>query len=206
MHPGTSLTDAMRQWATPAAGLLNYLEQPENYEARSQRLVEQGTRPLGADLGQQAQTWPTPAASDEKWRYSNRASAERRMATGKQVGLECRVMAWPTPRASEGKGTGPEGSKSHEHRLKRGYLDATALSFRPRPTTSTDGSDGSRPVGPLRLNPNFVEALMGWPAGWSTPGIFGSIASDSSATASSPSKRKKRSASSRTTSSEVACE
>jgi hypothetical protein len=149
--------------------LLNYLEQPENFAARSQRLVEQGTRPLGANLGQQAQNWPTP-------------------------------------RASEGKGTGPEGSKSHEHRLKRGYLDATALSFRPRPTTSTGGSDGSRPVGPLRLNPDFVEALMGWPAGWSTPGIFGSIASDSSATGSSPSKRRKRSSSSRSTSSEASDE
>lgn len=198
--PGTSLTDAMRQWATPASWLLNYLEAPENYAARSQRLVEQGTRPLGANLGQQAQTWQTPRASDGE------KGGPGQSLKGKPSLVAQAVATWPTPRASEGKGTGPEGSKSHTHRLERGYLDATALSFRPRPTTSTGGNGGLPPAGPLRLNPDFVEALMGWPAGWSTPGIFGSIASVSSGTASSPSKRRRRSASSRSTSSEVAGE
>lgn len=265
MTPGTSLTDAMRQWATPtraaaeggqvsrsgsrkgelllagqakewatpAASLMNYQESPESFEARSARLVAEGTRPLGVNLGQQAQTWgtprasdgdkggpnqtqkgkpalaaqaanwPTPNASDEKWRYSQREAAVRRMGTGKQVSLECAAVAqttWPTPRASEGKGVGPEGSKSHTHRLERGYLDAAALSFRPGPETSTAGESGSRPVAPLRLNPDFVEALMGWPRGWSLPAPRwgsgrspssppgGSTDCGSSATASSPSR------------------
>jgi hypothetical protein len=37
--------------------------------------------------------------------------------------------AWPTPRGSEHKGTGPVGSKSHQHRLDRFYLDAHASHF-----------------------------------------------------------------------------
>ena len=32
--------------------------------------------------------WPTPQASDEKWRYSTSDSADRRMASGKQMSLE----------------------------------------------------------------------------------------------------------------------
>jgi len=36
--------------------------------------------------------WPTPAASDEKWRYSTVQAAERRIDSGKQVSLECAAM------------------------------------------------------------------------------------------------------------------
>lgn len=36
--------------------------------------------------------WPTPNASDEKWRYSTTQAAERRVASGKQVSLECAAL------------------------------------------------------------------------------------------------------------------
>jgi len=109
------------------------------------------------------------------------------------------MRAWGTPRASEGKGTGAEGSKSHAHRLRRGYLDAAAVSFRPVPAMTTAGESGSQLVGPLRLNPEFVEALMGWPVGWSLPvprptrspssPSRGPTGSGSSETASCPSRQ-----------------
>ena len=57
----------------------------------------------------------------------------------------------PTPRASEWKGTGPLGSKSHLHRVSRGYLDATMQEL--------SGTTG-------RLAPPFVEWMMGFPQGW----------------------------------------
>lgn len=60
----------------------------------------------------------------------------------------------PTPRATEWKGTGPIGSKSHSHRLSRGYLDATM-----QEATGTSG----------RLNPRFVEWMMGFPLDWTDP-------------------------------------
>jgi hypothetical protein len=60
----------------------------------------------------------------------------------------------PTPRAAEWKGTGPIGSKSHVHRLSRGYLDATMQDL-----TGTSG----------RLNPRFVEWMMGLPPDWTDP-------------------------------------
>ena len=58
---------------------------------------------------------------------------------------------WPTPRASEWKGVGPLGSKSHQHRLAKGYLDATVQ--------EREGMTG-------KLNPEWIEWLMGFPAGW----------------------------------------
>ena len=67
---------------------------------------------------------------------------------------------WPTPRASEWKGVGPLGSKSHQYRLKKGYLDATV-------------QEREQATGPL--NPTWVEWLMGFPLGhtdlghWVTP-------------------------------------
>jgi hypothetical protein len=47
-------TMALSAWATPSAGLHNYDEDSASFQARSERLVAQGTRPLGANLGQEA--------------------------------------------------------------------------------------------------------------------------------------------------------
>ncbi len=58
---------------------------------------------------------------------------------------------FPTPRASEWKGTGPLNSKSHKHRLEKGYLDATIQDL--------EQATGA-------LNPTWVEWLMGYPLGW----------------------------------------
>jgi len=53
-------------WETPAAGQFNYSESPESFEARSAELLARGSRPLGVNLGQQAQRWATPAARDHR--------------------------------------------------------------------------------------------------------------------------------------------
>lgn len=59
---------------------------------------------------------------------------------------------WPTPWASEWKGTGPLGSKSHNYMVEKGYLDATVQ--------EREQSSG-------KLNPDWVDVLMGFPRGWS---------------------------------------
>lgn len=69
------------------------------------------------------------------------------MRVGRQVVLD---RLWPTPRATEWKGVGPYGSKSHEYRVEEGYLDATVQ--------DVEGRTGV-------LNPAWVEVLMGWPMG-----------------------------------------
>jgi hypothetical protein len=46
-------------------------------------------------------TWATPNASDEKWRYSQAAAAERRLASGKQMSLEAQaLLSGPTASGS----------------------------------------------------------------------------------------------------------
>lgn len=197
MHPGTSLTDRMREWATPAASLINYNEEPETFEARSARLVEEGTRPLGANLGQQGKAWhtattrnvhdgafdgrrdlqtdvanwATPQARDMNGRpkegvnQSNLVRDAQQWTNGSQTrdGAPSSAKAnWPTAAATDFKGSTKVGQRRgqlSEAILKNGHHD---------PTMQEDG-DESSPSDPSspRLNPAFVEWLMGWPPGWS---------------------------------------
>src|SRR5690242_12180419 len=57
---------------------------------------------------------------------------------------------WPTVRTSDYKGSGPEGSKSHEHMSNRNYLCAVVLDSIPTSETSTELPTGEQlylPVG-----------------------------------------------------------
>lgn len=62
-------------------------------------------RPIGEiGFGLSLHLWPTPNASDEKWRYSTQEAALRRIETGKQISLECAAHSatlWPTPMARD---------------------------------------------------------------------------------------------------------
>jgi hypothetical protein len=60
------------------------------------------------------------------------------------------IRSWPTPRASEYKGVGPLNSKSHQHMLEKRYLCAVV-------------QDKEQKTG--KLNPQWVEWLMGFPVG-----------------------------------------
>ena len=87
--------------------------------------------------------FPTPTVEGNR----NKASLTNKSGNG----LQTIARMWPTPRASEWKGTGPLGSKSHKHRLERGYLDATVQ--------EVNQESGS-------LSPNWVAWMMGFPRGW----------------------------------------
>lgn len=113
-----------KMWATPAA-------------ADCQGTTGGGQ---GKSLRTDVRMWPTP-----------QAAVHKNMDTARQPMLSSEVKLWPTPRASEWKGTGPLGSKSHNHRLEKGYLDATV-----QERGQVSGS----------LNPAWVEWLMGYPEGW----------------------------------------
>lgn len=98
--------------------------------------------------------WPTPKSSLNGPDY---ARAGREGSGGDDlVTAVSRVEFYPTPRAAEWKGCGPVGSNSHEHRLGKGYLDATV-------------QDREQLTG--SLNPDWVEWLMGVPRGWTNPDV-----------------------------------
>jgi hypothetical protein len=80
-------------------------------------------------------TWPTPNVPD---RGPELDKSHRRESGG--VDLQSAVQLWPTPGNNEWKGTGPEGSKSHQHMLDRKYLCAAVTDGPPRPDSpSTNG-------------------------------------------------------------------
>ena len=126
------------------------LEVDESYETYRQRMQSSGnpknvgkTKP--GNLSMQAKMWPTPVADGDR--------AVNYKQGGTSLGYAARM--WPTPRSSEHKDCGPVGSKSHTHMLDRKYLCA-----------ATKESD--RPTG--KLNPQWVEWLMGYPVGWTDLG------------------------------------
>ena len=79
-------------WPTPDAQAMNVFADPEKHRERLDRLKAKHNNGNGAGLpiGQAVHLagWPTPNASDEKWRYSTPEMSDRRKASGKQMSLE----------------------------------------------------------------------------------------------------------------------
>jgi hypothetical protein len=111
--------------------------------------------------------WATPVAGDER-----AGATQGTVSLGRQVRRQ--ILAWPTATAGDAKASGSrnaEGSTAHQGVSlsdmattgdSRGRLD------RPTPKggpTTSPRSPISR-LQSLALNPCFVEALMGFPTGW----------------------------------------
>jgi DNA (cytosine-5)-methyltransferase 1 len=114
MHPGSTLTDAIRAWPTPTTG--------ESVSGHGRRGVS-GKGQASRDLEAQARSWPTPAAWDVKGANTNDTHSMDQLANV--------TARWPGPRG-------------------------------PRMLEAGDPPSLSTP----RLNPRFVEWLMGFPIGW----------------------------------------
>jgi len=123
-----NLADTVRMWPTPTAGCVEGGEQSERVE-----------RTVGGG-------------------YVLRKKNKPHMTYGAKLSdailFEEKQEMLPTPRASEYKGCGPVGSKSHAHVEKKNYLCAV--------TKDPDMPTGS-------LNPDWVEWLMGYGQGYTDP-------------------------------------
>jgi len=92
--------------------------------------------------------WPTPKSQVSGPDY---ARVNRPRSGGDDLATSVARTMWPTPRASEWKGTGPLSSKSHKYRLKRKYLDATV-------------QEENQKTG--QLSADWVSILMGYSLDW----------------------------------------
>jgi hypothetical protein len=161
MHPGTTLVDKVNLWRTPDAPT------PGSGPRTRTTSIGKGHQIV---LAEQATTWPTPTVSEAiRGAFQNDALRHKDDKRGAQ--LTDSAINWPTPREAEYKDCGPHGSKSQVYRVEKHYLDATVIEFHashPDLTTSTAGvpSSTTGPVLRRRLNPTFVEWLMGLPLGW----------------------------------------
>ena len=87
--------------------------------------------------------WPTPTATDTRNRGSWMSpNVQRRVAIGKQISLSQSIYRWPTPTARDWK-SGKASDATHDRNS--------------RPMSEVAGGS---------LNPTWVEALMGFPHGW----------------------------------------
>lgn len=120
---------------------------PGNYHQLG-RLVENG------EVGVEAKRrWPTPMAQDAKNATLPPSQATWDSVPGAILREQEAEKNWPTPRAVDGSKKGPSGGKMASL--------GTVVRY---PEPSVPGS-----LHRDRLNPNWVEQLMGVPPGWTTP-------------------------------------
>lgn len=100
-------------------------------------------------------TWakarPTPSATD--WKGSSRVGQRRGQ-------LSEAILLWPSPTRSDARGSRRHGYRGSAHPGTTLLDAASGRLDLPMP------KDGERTPWPVALNPLFVEALMGFPAGW----------------------------------------
>ena len=203
-QPGQSAIDEVaRNWPTP---ITSYDQRTDDAhaaaKAKAKAKYEAGEYADGCgapgmmDLQRVATHWPTPTTRDEKGPGPTHTKGGRDLATD--------ATHWPTPTAMDSKSSGASYPKTAMHNPGVTLTDAALRIHRPDLTTPQDGqptsSDGQGSIRPLRvpssrvLSASFVEALMGWPLGWSLMGYYSdSTDSGSSETASSPTKPSGRS-------------
>lgn len=108
--------------------------------------------------------WPTAQAHDVRRPGSDASSTQG-------ANLKRDAEQWATPSAREVKGAYREEALTRKDGKSRmDLLGNQAAYFRPAPESESDGPSSSpdTPSSPRRLNPLFVEWLMGWPHGWTS--------------------------------------
>ena len=135
-------------WATPSANAS--VSQAGTWEGSYYRRAD--GHKMQTVLTHQVTMWPTPTGSHGRDRYGQRNGADGLPS----LKLDGAAQKFPTPTANAQKGfTTTDG--------KGGASDYKAYSHLAR-MTPKDGHECSPKC--RRLNPLFVERLMGWPGGW----------------------------------------
>lgn len=119
--------------------------------------------------GRWSRIWSASAITSSCLILKLRLSA---LGTGGQDAFLWGSTLYPTPTASDSNGTGPMGSRSVEHDLQRKNLRGCVLFATPcrGDATGTHGGGNHRSLRTDvngKLNPEWTEWLMGFPAGWS---------------------------------------
>jgi len=141
------LPNAAQQWPTPDQSMIHGCR------------MEDGKRNTG--LNTHATTWRTPTnAISERGAMSGAI----RLENGHTMNLQDQVKDRPTPSARDHKSG--EASPATMEKNARPLSEFACQNFHLDPENSNDGSNCQTGYGhPRRLNPNFVDFLMGIPIG-----------------------------------------
>jgi hypothetical protein len=164
------LTEQVKNWATPSTmDHINVVRKPEE---RSEKAKKGGCKNLREEV-MQPQNWPTATTRD--WKDTNATVPPSRANPSKQtlgqrvahVGLQDRANpntngksqeSWPTPRANKVHPEITEKNREHLANRKKANLEEDIAGHCGKATG--------------KLNPNWVEHLMGLPAGWTDLGYW----------------------------------
>jgi hypothetical protein len=180
-------------WPTPSAANPNETEDPQLWLARAESIKAKGINGNGAGMpGSRYGTtlldavngrWATPTAMMSGYTKDPAKLAARTSGDNRRGHEGCEIARqaeqWSTPTSRDWK----DGADPSENAPTNGLLGRQAPRWAslPDPQMPTDGDDGSTQAAPLRLCPEFVEALMGFPTGWTR---LAPIDSDASGTLS----------------------
>jgi DNA (cytosine-5)-methyltransferase 1 len=144
---GPNLVDAVRMWPTPTT---QEVEHPEaELTETGRRKSKNGNTSHSLGLADAVQKWPTPVASDA-W-TGDLKSTQQTEGSRHSLNLSTAVQKYPTMSAS---GMGNTGSQQ----MLQKHVDSGSLTEEEK-RGMTAGNGG-------RLNPTWVEWLMGFPTGW----------------------------------------
>ena len=181
LAPASSSTDGSRRglWATPAAWQQE--ESLASWERRKQQNLARHNNGngMGTPLDMQVKQWATPRSG--KTTDENPETWAKRQAKGDvaTMPLTAQVKAWATPKASDPQHSGPNMRDSagnyalpaqavreqwgtptaRDHKSGRGNQDREYKELTPMVERQQAG----------KLNPRWVETLMGLPVGWTMP-------------------------------------
>lgn len=180
---GTPIAMQASSWATPQAFDMNDCQRSAEALARAK------TKGGCKNLREEVSSWPTPRKVDTEdgnennVEYSNGHFSEIRKSTQVRYGAKlCNAAAsWPTPCSTEvrqgvqDRSRGKKGSQESLTTIVLKEFECNNPTGPSAPVKQNNGSDSSKSAQtspqPLkkRLNPKFVEHLMGMPPGWSLP-------------------------------------
>jgi hypothetical protein len=180
-HQGTYLAGAVKQWATPAAFDWNTAENKAAWEKRAAEQKSKGVNlhlPLKSQAVHEAEKqWATPKTPTGGPETAKRKQELGRTASGGGDLASQALEQWPTPMTLSGPSETANVSGSSQFTrtmdVKLGYRDSVNAKRSPQAG---------------KLNPRWVETLMGLPIGWTMPSCtspqtIAPMSCDSSATA-----------------------
>ena len=192
MRPGTAGKYKLRdhvhaKWATPSAFDWNQPETKEQWEKRAATQAEKGVNlhlPLKSQAIQVGNQWATPNAGDFKAGIS---TGRKQKSLGQDVTLS--LQNWATPNTLDHMALrSPEALLRQATTTRAGRTSPANLREQVDPASVEIYQTKTAPEKQKithKLNPRFVEALMGLPIGWVMPNCAKPISTE--ITSSAPS-------------------
>lgn len=165
--PGQAAEVAGSLWPTPDASVVTDSEDPEHWLERMNARRETEKVRYGTPLAVAARLWPTMVVQCRLVRrpsYSPHSQATSTPGDSSSNSARSSHRLWPTVLACDASMTPRDPSDFSMERRGRGGINSLS-----NEAVKTAGGDKQA----LRLNPRFVEWLMGWPLGWTD---FGPVA------------------------------